>query len=71
MKEISLFNGLETPNFELGEKNMVCQIYFSNKLLVILSPKQHKNKIFVAKQQRKLYIENVWNALSRYLGDSL
>lgn len=60
-----------TPDFGLGEKNMVCQIYLSNRLLVILPLKQHKNKIFRAKQQRKRCIENVWNAFSRYLRDFL
>lgn len=40
IKAISLFNGKKFPNLDEGGKNMVCKIYFSDKLLVISSPKQ-------------------------------
>lgn len=35
IKEISLLNGKKIPNLDEGRKNTVCQIYFSDKLLVI------------------------------------
>lgn len=51
------------PSLDEGGKNMVCQIYFSDKLFVILSVKQHKDKIFRTKQQREHYMVSVWKAL--------
>ena len=35
IKEISLLNGKKTLHLDEGGKNTVCQIYFSDKLLVI------------------------------------
>lgn len=36
------------------KRNMVCQIHFSDKLLVITSLKWQKDKIFRTKTHRKL-----------------